>query len=414
MKKAIVFSLIVALAACNSKTDHKILADLSAQRDSLQQMQISIEKQLNLVNMQIAEEDSSVNPNDLKLIKLITLQKNKIAGIEEKIKGLENKMTAREENNLLPVAVKEIKNETFNHNIIAYGEVEAKNYAKISPEMNGRIEKILVSEGQRVLQGQVLVTLNTDALNRQMEGIKSGLELANKTYQKLDTLWKQNIGSEIDFLAARNTKVSLESQLEALQAQKRMAQIRAPFDGVVNQIYPKVGEMAGPGFPVIEFVNLNKLIIKANVSESYITSIHAGQIVELSFSSIPDFKVKTPIVRISKVISSISRTFEIEMKIDNPNEIIKPNMVSTILINDFSSNNAFVVPSLVIRKDITGRYVYVVHPEKNTFVVEKKYITTGLSYNDNTMITQGLNAGDQVIVKGYHLVSAGVPVNLVK
>ncbi len=114
----------------------------------MQKLQADIEKQLNTVEYQIAEEDSSINPNDIKIIKLISLQKNKIVSIDEKIKKLENKMTAREKSNLLPVTVKEIKNESFAHNIIAYGEVEAKNYAKISPEMGGRIEKIHVSEGQ--------------------------------------------------------------------------------------------------------------------------------------------------------------------------------------------------------------------------------------------------------------------------
>lgn len=414
MKKLVVFAVIVALAACSPKTENKTIADLTAKRDSLQHLQSDIAKQLNNIQAQIAEEDSSINPNDLKLIKLISIQKNKIVSIEEKIKKLENQKTAREIANLLPVTVKEMKYESFNHNIIAYGEVEAKNYAKISPEMNGRIEQIHVSEGQRVSKGQLLVTLNTDALKKQIDGVKSGLELATKTFNKLDTLWKQNIGSEIDYLSAKNTKVTLESQLEALQAQKRMAQIVAPFDGIVDQIYPKVGEMAGPGFPVVEFVNLSKLVVKADVSESYMSSIKSGQVVELSFSSIPGYKVKTPIVRISKVIASLSRTFEIEMLIDNPDEKIKPNMVSTISINDFSTNEAFVVPSLVIRKDFTGNYVYVVNSEEKKNIVGKKYVTTGLSYNDNTMITKGLNAGDKVIVKGYHLVSAGVPVNLVK
>ncbi|MCK5168485.1 MAG: efflux RND transporter periplasmic adaptor subunit, partial [Bacteroidales bacterium] len=186
------------------------------------------------------------------------------------------------------------------------------------------------------------------------------------------------------------------------------------FDGIVDKIFPKEGEMAGPAFPVIEFVNLKKLTIKADVSEAHINKIKAGQVVELSFSSLPDYKVKTPVVQVSNVIESASRTFEIEMEINNPGEKIKPNMVSTIHINDFSTNKAFVVPSLVIRKDITGNYVYIVNQEDNKNIIGKKYISTGLSYDENTVITQGLNAGDKVIIKGFHLVSAGVPVNIVE
>lgn len=414
MKKLLLFAVIVALAACSQKTENKSLSDLKAKRDSLQQVQIDVRKQINDVNVKIAELDSTINPDDLKLIKLIALQKNKIVKIDAKIRSLENQMTARNQKKLIPVAVKEIKPETFNHYIITYGEVEAKNFAMISPEMNGRIETIHVTEGVRVKKGDLLVSLNTDAIDKQIKGVKSGLDLATKTFNKLDTLWKQNIGSEIDYLSAKNSKETLESQLETLKAQKRMAEIRAPFNGIVDKIYSKEGEIAGPGMPVIEFVNLNKLTITADVSEAFVDKINKGQIVELSFASFPDYSVKTPITRVSKVINSASRTFEIEMEINNPGERIKPNLVSTIKIKDFSSNKAFVVPSLAVMKDITGNYVYTVENKDKNTIVNKKYITTGLSYEQNTMVTQGLKQNDQVIIKGYHLVSAGVPVNVVK
>ena len=414
MKKIILFAMIALVAACSPKTKDTDLAKLHAKRDSLQNVKYSIEAELNTIDAEIQAIDSSINPNDIKIIKQIAMLKNKIVKVEANIKKLENKMTANDQRSLITVAVKEMLPETFNHYIVTYGEVKAKNYANISHEMGGRIETIHVKEGMRVKKGQLLVSLNTDAVDEQIKGLKSSLELAVKTFNKLDTLWKQNIGSEIEYLNAKNRKESLESQLESVQAQKRMAQIVAPFDGIVDKIFPKEGEIAGPGFPVIEFVNLNKLTITADVSEAFINKIKTGQVVELSFSALPDYKVKSPIIRTSKVIDASSRTFEIEMEIDNPDEIIKPNLVSTITINDFSSENAFVVPSLAIRKDITGNYVYVVNKEDNKDIVAKKYVTTGLSYDENTMITDGLTKNDQVVVKGFHLVSAGVFVNLSK
>jgi RND family efflux transporter MFP subunit len=414
MKKLLVFAMIALIASCSPQTKKTDLAKLHAKRDSLQKVQFNVKKELNILNAQIIEQDSSINPNDIKIIKQIALQKNKIVNVEAKIKTLENKMTARDLRNLIPVAVKEMKPETFNHYIITYGEVKAKNYAMISPEMNGRIQKIYVEEGVRVKKGQLLVSLNTDAIDKQINGLKSGLELATKTFEKVDTLWKQNIGSEIEYLTTKNTKENLESQLESVLAQKRMSQIVAPFDGIVDKIFPKEGEMAGPGFPVIEFVNLSKLTVTADVSEAYIDKINAGQIIELSFSSLPDYTVKAPIMRVSKVISSASRTFEIEMETNNPGEKIKPNIVSTIKINDYSSDKAFVVPSLAIRKDISGDYVYVVNQKDNKNIVAKKYVTRGLSFDDNSMITSGLDLNDQVVIEGYHLVSSGVSVNLVK
>ncbi|NOQ25986.1 MAG: efflux RND transporter periplasmic adaptor subunit [Bacteroidales bacterium] len=415
MKKIIVLTLIALVAACSQPTTtNENLTVLTSKRDSLQNELTNIEKQINTIDMQVSEIDTSINPNDLKLIQQITMQKNKIVGIETKIKKLENKMTAKVETNYIPVAVKNIQNELFDHFIISFGEVKAKNYAMISPEIGGRIAKIYVKEGQKVTKGSLLISLNADAFNTQITGVKSSLEFATKTYDKQDALWKEGIGSEIQYLTAKNTKETLEAQLKSLEAQVRMTQLRAPFDGIVDKIFPKEGEMAGPSFPVIEFVNLAKLTIQANISEAHIDKIKTGQDVELSFSSLPDFKVTTPIIRMSKVISSASRTFEIEMEINNPGEKIIPNMVSTIHVKDYSNQEAFVVPSLVIRSDTKGNYLYVVNKNKKNDVVEKKYVTTGLSYDENTNIIKGLNAEDLVIVKGFHLVSAGVPVNIVE
>jgi len=414
MRRILIIAVIALLAACSQKPGNKTLKQLSSNRDSLQTVKFAVEKQLNTIDAKIEALDSTVNPDDKKIIKKIAQQKNKIVSIEAKIRELENQMTAREQNTLVPVSVKEIKPETFNHYIITYGEVKAKKYAMISPEMNGRIEKIHVSEGEYVTQGQLLVSLNTESIDKQINGVESSLELAVKRFQKLDTLWKQNIGSEIEYLSAKNNKESLESQLASLRAQKRMSQISAPFNGIVNNIFPKEGELASPTMPVIEFVNLGRLTIKADVSETYIGKINEGQMVTLTFSALPELNIKTPVIRVSKVINAASRTFEIEMEIENPEEKIKPNIVSTIKINDFSSDSAFVVPSLAVRKDVSGQYVYTVEQKDNKNIVTKKYVTTGLSYEEKTLIPEGLQKGEKVVVKGYHLVSSGVEVNLVK
>ena len=135
MKKILLFAIIAILAACSQQTGNESTAVLSSKRDSLQKEQFSIQKQLNDIGTQIAVLDSSINPDDLSLIKQIAAQKNRIVAIEAKIKTLENQKTSREEKHLIPVAAKEMIPELFNHYIITFGKVEAKNYAMISPEM---------------------------------------------------------------------------------------------------------------------------------------------------------------------------------------------------------------------------------------------------------------------------------------
>lgn len=353
-------------------------------------------------------------PTDKAIKKKIQGKKNQIARFEQQIVELEKQLTdTTHETKLVPVSVKEMSPESFNHYIIVYGKVEADKYALVSPEMGGHISKIYVREGQFVNKGELLIDLNTKAVLSQIKATKSSLDLATSTYEKQKALWNQEIGSEIQYLQAKSAKEGLEANLEALEAQLRMAQIRAPFTGTVNKIHPKIGELASPGLPVLEIVNLDKMTVRADVSESYIGRIKKGQKVDLTFSSLDDVKITTPIIRLSKVINQQNRTFEIELKIDNRAEKIKPNMVSTIRINDYRSNEAMVVPSLAIRKDIRGNFVYVVEEKEGKDVVAKKYIETSKSYNDKTTVTEGLVQNDKVIVKGFHTVSSGLPVRIV-
>ncbi|MBN1597173.1 MAG: efflux RND transporter periplasmic adaptor subunit [Bacteroidales bacterium] len=352
--------------------------------------------------------------NDEVIKKQIIQKKQQIVKLEQQIIKLEKQLSdTAETDKRIPVEVKEIKPEEFNHYFIAYGNVEAKEYALISPEgAGGQIKKIHMDEGDFAKKGQLLISLNKEVIAKQIDAVKSNLELVTSTYEKQKTLWDQGIGSEIQYLQAKTNKESLEAQLESLEAQERMSTIRAPFDGYVDKIFQKEGELASAMFPVVEFVNYSELIIIADISENYVGKIKEGDYVDLTFASLPDYQKRTRIKRVSNVLNKDSRTFEIELNIDNINKQIKPNMVSTIRINDFSSSDAFVIPTLVIRKDITGNYVYVAKEKEGQMTVGKKYITPDLSYNDQTMIAKGLSLGDKVIVKGYNLVSSGVPVNV--
>jgi RND family efflux transporter MFP subunit len=405
-----ILPLIALFVGCNSNNSN--YDKLVAERDSLQNVLYKTTLDINKIDLAITEIDTSLDVDKKVIMKKIINQKTKIAKIEKDIRSLENLLVIKRDGSNLPVEVKTIDYELFNHYFIVFGNVEADKYARLSTEMGGRVKKLYVEEGQYVKQGTLLLTLNTDAIDKQIVGIKSSLDFAENNYKKQKRLWEQNIGSEIQYLQAKTTKEGLESQLKSAQAKLRMSQLTAPFDGIVNKIYIKKSEMAGPQFPAIEFVNMSKMLIKANVSEKYISSVKKGQIVELTFSSIPDFKADIPVARVSNVLNPKSRTFEIELKFDNKNELIKPNMVSTIRINDFSTNKAFVIPSLVIKKDIAGDYVYVVVNKGSKSIVEKRPITAGKSYQDKTMIVSGLQVGDRVVVKGYNLVSAGIPVNI--
>ena len=356
---------------------------------------------------------ASCNMNSPEMIKQqIAKKKEQARKINDQIILLESQLESDsasvEDVFTIPVTLKRMDPESFEHYIEVTGKLEAEVDAFISPEMNGQIRSIRVKEGQYVKEGELLFSLNTTITESSIQEVKTGLELAAKLYEKQKELWDQNIGSEIQYLEAKNAMESAQARLATLQAQLDMARIHAPFAGVVETIMLKEGELAAPGMQVIQLVSLDRLKLYGNLSERYMTSIQKGDEVIVSFPDEEDLRLRVPAHRVGNVIDDKSRTFRIEMKIDNKGRNLKPNMFTTIQVNDFSSEDALVVPSVVIKQDIKGNYIYVASREDGQLLARKRYIETGLSYNDRTAITQGVKRGEEVIIKGFAQVSDGV------
>ena len=324
-----------------------------------------------------------------------------------------NPGTAKIEAGML-VTVKKLSYEKFDHYFLVNGSLEAVNDAFISPEINGQIRKIHVKEGQRVKEGELLVSLNSDVTESAIAEVKTGLELARTIYKKRKGLWEKKIGSEVQYLEAKTNKESLENKLETLNAQLEMAKIKAPISGIVDRIFRKEGELAIPGMQLIQLVNLKKVYVNAEVSEAYISKVGKGNAVEVTFSSYPELTMETRIHRTGNVVNPTNRTFLVQLLLDNREEKLKPNMMALLKMKDFSADAALLVPSVIVKNDLKGSYLYVVqtNEKEGKRVAKKTYVETGMSEGGKTMITRGLEPGQQVVVKGYNLVKNGMRIKI--
>ena len=348
----------------------------------------------------------------------INKKKDKVIALNKEIKELEKELRQYADKDTLitttPVIVEKINPKEFHHYFNANGIVEAVKEAYISPEINGQIETILVDEGDRVSKGQLLARLKTNVADNAIKELETALELASTVYEKQKQLWEKKIGSEIQFLEAKNNKESLESKLKTLQAQKEMAFIKSPISGIVDEIYMKKGEMLAPGQHFMQVIDLGELYINVDVSESYLPAINKNDDVILKFPTYPNEKKTVSIHRIGNVIEPDNRTFQVQLKIKNHEEKYKPNMIAIIQINDFSADSAIIIPSIIIKEDIKGQYVYTVAKDNDHLISRKRYIEPGRSYHNNTMVMEGLKTGDEVIISGYDQVSDGENISIEK
>lgn len=308
------------------------------------------------------------------------------------------------------VTVEKMTPTPFHHYFEANGAVEAVEDAFISPEINGQIKKIHVKEGRWVKKGELLVSLNADIIKSGIAEVKSALELARTVYNRRQGLWEKKIGSEVQYLEAKTNKESLENRLKSLEAQLDMALIKAPIDGIVDDVFKKEGELAIPGLQLLRLVNLKEVYVNAEVSEAFLPMIAKGDPVHVTFPTYPDMDINTVVYRTGNVIRVENRTFLVQVKLDNPGGKLKPNIIAVLKMNDFSADAALVVPSIIVKNDLKGSYVYIVEESEGKLLARKTYVVPGKTEGGKTMITKGLEPGMEVIVEGYNLVKNGLPV----
>lgn len=339
----------------------------------------------------------------------LQLYKQELHVLKQKIEELESELSLDERDEVVKVRVTELTMGMFEHFIEVTGNVEAEQDVDVSPETAGVIMEVYVKEGDQVLKGKVLAKLNTDILERSMDELEVGLDLATINFERQDNLWKQNIGSEMQYLEAKNSKEGLEKRIESLKAQMAMAKIKSPLSGVVDVVYQKKGHIGSPQTPFAKVLNMSKMKIYADVSEAYLTKVKKGDKVGVTFPALGR-QMEAPIIQIGNSIDPNNRTFRVRINLDNADKMIKPNLVSIIKIRDYYSKDAIVIPSLFIKKDFKGSYTYIVESKNDKSMAKKIYITPGVTDNNMTEIVEGLSAGTKIISEGFSQVVDGTSI----
>ena len=339
--------------------------------------------------------------------------KEELREVKAKISALEKEIAVEDPEFLKPVQAALMvtslaaDKQNFEHKIEARGSVLSRTNVTVSSESMGRLTSIRVKEGQQVGKGQVLAVVDSENLEKTIDEVKTQLSFATTVFEKRDRLWKKNIGTEIEYLQAKNTKESLEKQLETLQTQLDKTKIRAPFSGTIEQVPVKLGEMVQPGAPVALLVSNADMYIAAEVSESYIGKFKVGDEVMVNFPSL-DKEFNSTISSIGKVINEASRTFTVEVKLPKKESYLKTNLTAILKLTDYSRDDVIAVPSRIIQEDLKGNYIYTIHDGK----AKKVHVELGLSYDNRTQVVAGLNGGETVIDKGGREVADGQSVKI--
>ena len=295
------------------------------------------------------------------------------------------------------------KQEVFSHTLEIQGNVTTKNLLVIYPEYNGVLTNVYVKEGQRVSKGQILAKIDDGGLGQQLAQIQIQADLARTTFERQERLWKQNIGSEIQYLQAKSTYEAQSKAVNQLQQQIGKTTVRAPFTGTIDDVITEQGSVVAAGqSQLMRIINLDDMYIETDVPESYLSNVTKGKDVQVEFPVLGKI-IDTKISQVGEFINPANRTFKIEVGIPNKDKTIKPNLTAKLKINDYTNENALLVPQSIISENAEGeQYIYLVN-DKNSDdegVAKRVIIKTGRTQGDVIEVLEGIENGAEIIQEG--------------
>ena len=308
-----------------------------------------------------------------------------------------------------------VKEEVFYHYLELQGNVSTKDLLVIYPEYAGILAKVYVKEGQYVKKGQILAKIDDGGLSQQLAQLQIQTNLAKTTFERQDRLWKQNIGSEMQYLQAKSNFEVQQQMVNQIQIQLDKTIVKAPFSGTIDDIISEQGSVVAPGqSQLMRIVNLDNMYIETNVPESNILTVVKNKTVIVEFPVLGK-TIHAKIRQASNYINPANRTFKVEIAVPNKDKSIKPNLTVKLKINDYTNKKALLIPQSIVLENSKGeQYIYVIidKQEDNIAVVKKAIIQTGKTQGDVIEVLSGIENGTEVINEGARRVEEGQTVQV--
>lgn len=367
MKNTLLVTIVAFLIGCQPQSDVQMPGDLAGLKALLKEKK-DHQKSLTQEIVEIERLIHSLDSNIFEAAKLVTTLKPEI--------------------------------KDFKHFVTIQGTVQSDDIVNASSEIAGRIMGLKTDEGKYVEKGQLIATIDIENIEKQMAEVEKSHELAIDVFERQSRLWDQKIGSEIQYLQAKNNKERLEKSLETLRFQLTKANVYAPISGAVDVVFLKEGELAAPGAPIVQILNTSRLKVVADAPEDLLGSIKVGDRVEVSFPALQD-SISANISSLGRRIDPSNRTFTIEMNISNRGGLLKPNLLTEIRVNDFTEKGVLVIPLELVQQEVGGNdFIMVTAKEGDNIRAEKIYVETGNSYGGEIVIKSGLETDHELIMTG--------------
>lgn len=319
------------------------------------------------------------------------------------------------------------ENATVRDSIVQNMSVEAVKRVQMTPRVTGRLERLHVSQGDKVKAGQLVATLEHEqqdaligAARAQLASAKADTERANaemvnartnltryerlvkegfSTQQQYDAVETTYTSARAGYNAALAKERQVAAELDRMQSAKNDYIMVSPIDGTVMNDYSLTrGAMISPSSPIVDIADLRKLKATLRVPELKIFAVVPGMPVFLRFDALPGEEFEGSVARVDPYVDPATRTSNVEIELDNSATglRLRPGMFGQALIVEREYKNAIVVADTALHASETGFYAFV----EEDGIAKLRVVSTGIKQGNMVQITEGLVSGDRVIVFG--------------
>lgn len=293
--------------------------------------------------------------------------------------------------------------------VLAYsGSIEADNKVSIGFSVAGRVTAVHVQEGQRISRGQLLATVEQNTYQNNYDVAEAALEQAQDNFDRLDQLYKKGSLPERDYIAVKVGLVQAKANRQTAAKNLQDTKLYASFSGIITQKQTEAGATAAPGIPAFTIVKTDKVYAVASITENEISAMKIGADAQIYIPSIGK-KITGKVSIINPQGDNLSKTYTVKLRLDNPGGELLPGMIADISINTGKVLDALVIPAQAIVRDPDNiNYVFVAKAENTAF--KKRVSISKMTGTNSVVVTEGLQAGDKLIISGQTNLEDGTPV----
>lgn len=283
--------------------------------------------------------------------------------------------------------------------------IQAYAVNNIMPQQGSRIRKINVEVGDYVYKGQVLAEMD----RMQLAQLELQIQNDELEYERLKSLYQEGGVSQSDFETAELGYKVRKTNYENI---KENTILRSPISGFVTARNFDTGDMFSMSAPLFVVQQVVPVKLLVGISESEYTKVKKGDKVTLTVDAIPGRSFAGKIERLYPTVDAATHTFKVEVSVPNTDKVLRPGMYARVTVNFGSLHHVVLPDQAVVRMEGTGqRFVYVLNADETVSFVP---VTLGRHIGSEYEITEGLQDGAQVVLKGQSTLKDGVKVNVLK